>query len=167
MRIIRSLRGRAGTVIVAGVVSAIMSATVVVAGGGLLSKKAYKRNEGIFVAHKERVSPLPPSTAQAPVVQLPNLPKGNYLVVATGNAFSSGPTGGVFCYLQPPGPKQSEIDWSQTSGPFQLGLPLSAAVSLNARSTVSLVCGGDSISSLHRVTLSAIRSRSLKELPSP
>jgi hypothetical protein len=38
---------------------------------------------------------------------------------------------------------------------------------LNARGTVSLVCGGDSISSLHRVTLSAIRSRSLKELPSP
>jgi hypothetical protein len=167
MRIIRSLRGRAGTVIVAGLVSALMSAGVVVAGSGLLSKKSYKRNEGIFVAHKERISPLPSSVAQAPVVQLPNLPKGNYLVVATGNAFSSGPSGGIFCYLQPPGPKLSEIDWSQASGPFQLGLPLSAAVSLKARGTVSLVCGGDSISSLHRVTLSAIRSRSLKELPSP
>jgi len=150
-------RGRLGTVIAVGALSAVMAATGVYAGARFLRAKTYKNNEGIYSGYKDANVAVPDALGQ---IGRLNVPAGKFLAV--GKTLLNGPF--ADCQLQAGG----DFDRSILSGGGEETMTLTVVHSFSAPGQIRLMCadaGAGSTASHTKIT--AIRSRSLVNTPLP
>ncbi len=163
----RRWRGRAATVIAAGLLSAVMAATGVFAAGKFLRTKTYKNNEGIYSTSRVLSTDVPASFG---LIAKLSVPKGNQLVIAKLDAGGvSGPSPWYTdCRLEAGG----DFDRSaiSTNGSTTVLVPMTLTVvhRFGSPGVVRLRCqdlGAESV--VQDIKITSIRARSLVNTASP